>query len=251
MNFEDKIKEKERYDNVALSKFSSVVGGLCGALGVVSYLRRPYSDFENKLRNACNPSSHVLELGCGTGEHTIGALQSGSSIVAMDISDKSLELLHKRYPEYAHQITLYTGDMESIEFEDDSFDVVFSAGSLSYGDNIVVLNHIYRLLRKGGTFICVDSLNENPIYRLNRYIHYLRGERALGTLVNMPTLSTISSYQEQFTSCEVVFYDSLTWCFPVLIKLVGIERTIRISTFFDRIFRIKGSAFKFVLLAKK
>ena len=55
--------------------------------------------------------------------------------------------------------------MEKLPFRDNSFDAICSAGSLSYGDNLIVMNEIYRLLKTGGSFIAVDSLNNNPIFR--------------------------------------------------------------------------------------
>ena len=67
--------------------------------------------------------------------------------------------------------------MELLPFDNEIFDIVACAGGLSYGDNKLVLNEIYRVLKPKGMFICIDSLNENPIYKFNRYLHYLRGNR--------------------------------------------------------------------------
>ena len=47
--------------------------------------------------------------------------------------------------------------------------------ALSYGDNDLVLKNVYQKLKPGGYFVCVDSLDNNIIYRINRYLHYLRG----------------------------------------------------------------------------
>jgi ubiquinone/menaquinone biosynthesis C-methylase UbiE len=63
--------------------------------------------------------------------------------------------------------------MEKLPFAGQSFDIIVSAGSLSYGDNDKVLDEIYRVLKNKGVFIAIDSLNNNPIYRLNRCLHYL------------------------------------------------------------------------------
>ena len=65
--------------------------------------------------------------------------------------------------------------MEDLPFSNNSFDVVASAGSLSYGSKKIVDKEILRILRPNGIFICVDSLNNNPIYRFNRFQNYLRG----------------------------------------------------------------------------
>ena len=71
--------------------------------------------------------------------------------------------------------------MENLPYEKNTFDVVCCAGSLSYGNNLLVLNEINGVLKSDGYFISVDNLNENPIYKLNRYIHYIRGNRTLST----------------------------------------------------------------------
>ena len=40
--------------------------------------------------------------------------------------------------------------MEKLPFKNESFDVICSAGSLSYGDNNKVMSEIYRILKLGG-----------------------------------------------------------------------------------------------------
>lgn len=58
-------------------------------------------------------------------------------------------------------------DMEQLPFENESFNIVTSAGSLSYGYQIKVDYEIRRVLKPNGFFICVDSLKHNPIYKIN------------------------------------------------------------------------------------
>jgi ubiquinone/menaquinone biosynthesis C-methylase UbiE len=43
--------------------------------------------------------------------------------------------------------------MEKLPFADQSFDLIVSAGSLSYRDNDIVMNEIYRVLKLQGVFI--------------------------------------------------------------------------------------------------
>ena len=35
-----------------------------------------------------------------------------------------------------------------------------------------MMDEIYRILNKEGTFIALDSLSNNPIQKMNRYIHF-------------------------------------------------------------------------------
>ena len=68
---------------------------------------------------------------------------------ATDISPKSVELMNNTFYESVN-FSAEVADMEILPFDSESFDVVCSAGSLSYGDNTVVMNEIYRVLKPEG-----------------------------------------------------------------------------------------------------
>ena len=99
--------------------------------------------------------------------------------------------------------------------------------------------------------IAVDSLNGNPIYRLNRYMHYLKGNRSKSTLIRMPTISLIDKYTEKFGHVEVRFFGAITWAFPLLSKVLSEHALTKFSNWIDAKFKIKGSAFKFVIMLVK
>ena len=169
---------------------------------------------------------------------------------ATDISEQSLELLRKRL-NGSGNLKTEVADMESLPFENGSFDVVTSAGSLSYGDNDRVMMVIFRVLKQGGVFICVDSLNHNPIYRINRWMHYLRGNRTFSTLKRMPTLSLVEKYRLKFGTVNVQYFGSISWVAPLLSKILNEKIGTRISDYFDKMFSVRKSAFKFVMVAEK
>lgn len=126
-----------------------------------------------------------------------------------------------------------------------------SAGSLSYGENIIVMNEIYRVLHNGGVFITLDSLNNNPIYKLNSYLHFCMGNRSKNTLVRMPTVNMIHCYDLKFGKMHVAYFGSLTWLFPVLSKFLNDKTISAISNNFYRIISVKKSVFKFTMKAIK
>ena len=99
--------------------------------------------------------------------------------------------------------------------------------------------------------IVVDSLNNNPIYRFNRYIHYLKGNRSKSTLVRMPTISLIDKYTKKFGHVEVKFFGAITWIFPLLSKVLTEQVIINLSNWVDVRFNIKRAAFKFVMVVIK
>lgn len=248
----DKNQELLRYDSRAesLLKLGRQNIRKWGSESMPAFLRSPYIFYEQRIQELVSSNHFVLELGSGTGLHTYALLKTGSYVTATDISPKSLILLEKDLISESENLATQVADMENLPFGNNSFDVIASAGSLSYGDPSKVDREIHRLLKPHGVFICVDSLNHNPIYRLNRWLNYVRGRRSKSTLMRMPTLRRINSIAAQFDSVEVEYFGSLTWLMPLFCKLLGESLTADISDQFDRTISTKKSAFKFVMVAK-
>ncbi len=251
---DDKETERRRYDDRASllsQRLSHLAKGVCGSEAVPLWLREPYLAYEALITENCGPGSAVLELAAGTGEFSEAALRAGANLVATDISGKSLSLAARRYAWAGERFSGLVADMESIPFDDGRFDMVTSAGGLSYGDNNAVLRGIHRVLRPGGIFVCVDSLNHNPVYRFNRWAHFRRGRRTRSTLERMPTLRLIEEYRAIFGEVEVRFFGGATWVMPFAARLFGTAFTAELSRRIDRVFRVRRSAFKFVMFARK
>ena len=250
----DKLIELHRYDARARSQLSASgtapTNGEFGSNAMPPYLRTPYIFYEKCMRELIGSQDQVLELGAGSGLHTWALVQTGAQVTATDISPASLNLLAQRIVNAGASVKTQVADMESLPFADASFDVVASAGSLSYGDPTLVDAEIRRVLRPRGMLVCVDSLNHNPIYRLNRWLHYLRGDRTKSTLQHMPDLARIEALCNGFTNVNVHYFGALSFAMPAVARLCGPERAQTVSDFFDRLIRVKRSAFKFVLVAK-
>jgi ubiquinone/menaquinone biosynthesis C-methylase UbiE len=212
-------------------------------------LKTPYFFYQSMINEYANSGNLILEIGAGMGENTGFLLATGAQVCATDISEDSLSVLGRRF--HTDRLTTKVADMERLPFEDNSFDMVVNAGSLSYGDNNTVLNEIYRALKPGGVFIAIDSLDHNPIYRLNRYVHYLRGHRGLSTLQRMPTLKLLKKYQLKFGKIEIKFFGSISYLVPLMNRIFGERMSAKISDRIDRMVSVKRSAFKFVMIVEK
>jgi SAM-dependent methyltransferase len=250
---DDKAAEYERYNERAKLLVDAgmvEVKSLFGADLVPLCYRSPYHCYERILAANLSPATHVLEIGSGMGMHTGSLLATGASVVATDISEHSLRVLENKYKSSGN-LTTHLADMESLPFDDATFDFVASAGSLSYGDTQVVLEEIFRVLKPGGVFVCVDSFSHNPIYRLNRWIHYLKGERTWSTLTRMPRMNSLRLYESRFGYAEFSYFGSICWTAPLLVKIFGDVRSAAIIDRLDRALGVKYSAFKFVMLARK
>ena len=247
----DKEAEKHRYDNRAKHAIDN--SNFNNANNLTIPLKAPYNLYRNMITNHCGNDSFILEIGAGMGENTEFLLDIGARVCATDISQHSLSVIKSRFESVvnAGRLTTKVADMEMLPFNDGLFDVVVSAGSLSYGDHDTVLNEIHRVLKPDGVFIVIDSLNNNPIYRFNRYIHYLKGDRSKSTLIRMPTMSLIDKYTGKFGHAKVKFFGTITWAFPLLSKVLSEQALTKLSNLIDTRFNIRGSAFKFVMMAVK
>ena len=247
----DKAIERERYDARARAALESgePAEPRFGSEAFDAPSREPFLCYEAFVRTTVRPEHHVLELGAGTGIHTRVLLETGAKVTATDISPSSLEVLRRRF---GRRVSLETrvADIEALPFPDASFDVVTCAGSLTYGDPDVVEAGVRRVLKPGGALILVDVLDHNPIYRINRWVRYLRGHRTRATLSRMPTLGRIEAIGRHFADTEMRFFGGLTWAMPMAKLLIGETQAARLSRQWDRIVGTRRSAFKFVLLAR-
>jgi SAM-dependent methyltransferase len=144
-------------------------------------------------------------------------------------------------------------DAESLPFADGSFDLVTCAGSLSYFDHGKGLKEISRVLADGGYFICVDSLNHNPFYRLNRWLHYLRKNRTRSTLLRMPTIKIFDEFEAYLGQVKYKrLFGIFSFLIPILNPLFGPTRTALVINRLDRLFYFMSKyAFKFVAVVQK
>ncbi|MCP9823427.1 class I SAM-dependent methyltransferase [Cyanobium sp. L1E-Cus] len=249
---QDKLIERARYDvraQLQMAGLSMIDEVPLGSKTMAVFLQSPYVWYEQKISKWIQPSHRVLELGAGTGLHTWALLQTGALVTASDISPNSLSLLKLQFKNVSGNLKTEVADMENLPFDDSSFDVIASAGSLSYGDPYLVDSEIRRVLRPGGKLICVDSLNHNPVYRMNRWLHYLRGNRSMSTLKRMPNLARIRALGEGFSSVNVRYFGALSFAMPVVARLLDENTAKAASDRIDQLLDVRRLAFKFVIVA--
>jgi ubiquinone/menaquinone biosynthesis C-methylase UbiE len=253
MKKNDKTVELARYDNRAQNILANGDYGNASLLGsevLPEYFKSSYLFYEAQVGRFASQSCSVLELGAGSGMHTLALLKTGAFITAIDISPSSLEVIKKKYSPHFQNLRTEVADIEALPFCNDTFDVVCCAGSLSYGALDKVLSEITRVLKPGGVFLCVDSLNNNPIYRFNRWIHYLKGARTKSTIINMPDISVIKKISDSFECAYVNYYGSISYLMPTISRLFGEKSAAQLSNAVDNFVGVKKSAFRFVLVAK-
>ena len=106
-------------------------------------------------------SGHALEVGPGPGYLGLEWLKKteGTRLTGLDISPDMLEICRRNAGEYgfADRATYVESKGQSMPFEDDHFDAVFTNGSLhEWEDPVQVMNEIARVLRPGGRYFISD-----------------------------------------------------------------------------------------------
>lgn len=245
--------EKERYEKRFKESFANCnFRKKWGSKHLKPFYRAPYEFFEDLISKTISRADNVLEIGSGDGAYTYCLLQTGANITATDVAPTSLKIIEEQFnKDFQNNLQTCVADMRKLPFKDKSFDIVISAGSLSYGNNKIVIKEIKRVLKKNGKLILVDSLNHNIIYRLNRFVQYFRGKRSWMTIKNMPNMNTINFIVNNFPKVQVRYFGSITWIAPILSPLFRSSLIILLVNKFDKIIKVKKTAFKIVIKAEK
>jgi demethylmenaquinone methyltransferase/2-methoxy-6-polyprenyl-1,4-benzoquinol methylase len=102
-----------------------------------------------------DPTDRVLDVGCGTGFATEGLLDRAGEVHGLDQSAHQLEKAYEKFGKRG-PVRFYRGDAERLPFADDSFDAVWSSGSIEYWPNpVAALAEFRRVVKPGGTVLVV------------------------------------------------------------------------------------------------
>ncbi|QLK27687.1 methyltransferase domain-containing protein [Natrinema zhouii] len=98
----------------------------------------------------------VLDVGCGTGFATEGLLEHVDEVHALDQSEHQLTQAYEKFGKRGPPVHFHRGDAERLPFATDTFDVVWSSGSIEYWPNpILALREFRRVLKPGGQVLVV------------------------------------------------------------------------------------------------
>lgn len=113
------------------------------------------------------PEPVILDVGCGTGMSSIELAKiSNGKIVALDINQIFLDILRNKAMEQgvADRIQTINKSMASMDFEENSFDVIWSENSIFFVGFEKALREWRYFLKKGGFFVVsvITKLKDNP-----------------------------------------------------------------------------------------
>ncbi len=96
----------------------------------------------------------ILEIGCGVGIDLIQFAKNGADVLGIDLADSSIDLAGKYFDHAGAKGKFVRMDGEAMEFEDNSFDMVYAHGVIQYTANASrMIEEIYRVTKPGGEAI--------------------------------------------------------------------------------------------------
>jgi len=98
-----------------------------------------------------NENSNVVEVGSGGGQATAPILTTGCQLTAVEYGEQLSELLKNKFKEY-QKFSVITGKFEDTEFEDNAYDLVFSASAFHWVPEKIGYEKVFSMLKRGGAF---------------------------------------------------------------------------------------------------
>ena len=98
-----------------------------------------------------NENSNVVEVGSGGGQATAPMLLTGCNLTAVEYGERFSELLKEKFKEFP-KFSVITGKFEDTDFEDNAFDLVFSASAFHWVPEQIGYEKVFSMLKSGGAF---------------------------------------------------------------------------------------------------
>ncbi len=96
------------------------------------------------------PGTRFLDIGCGGGGASVLAAERGAQVSGLDAAEGLLTFARERVSNGDFRV----GDIESLPFDDEAFDVVFAANSVQYSeDRIAALRELGRVCAPKGRVV--------------------------------------------------------------------------------------------------
>lgn len=158
----------------------------------------------------------VLEIGCGSGIDLCEFASNGARVTGIDITEVAVSLAKSNLElnGYEGQVLKYDG--QKLNFDDDSFDLVYSCGVLHHTpfmEDLLVEAH--RVLKPGGRLMMMLYNKNSLLYYYS--ILYLRKYKE--NLTHLGREEVLSTYSEFRTGCPhtrcltVTEIESMLWYF--------------------------------------
>ena len=196
----------------------------------------------------------ILDYGCGTGVHLAWLAETSKEVVGVDLSKNSLKIAQEKIKKnnLLGKARALLMDCEELEFEDDSFDIIFDGGTFSSLDLNQVFSELVRVLKPNGSVIGIETFGHNPLTNLKRKINEIRGKRTGWAADHILKIKDLKEAEKHFNKIEVYYFHLISWLAFPFIRFPGGKILLRILELIDKIllklFFLKKYSFKIVFI---
>jgi SAM-dependent methyltransferase len=130
-------------------------------------INRPQLAFVNIAKDYSD-LGHILDIGCGTGEHAIFFSTLGYKLTGIDSSPKAIELAKEKAKKKNIEIDFFIKDALDLTGFEQKFNTIIDSGVFhifSDTDRVLLIQNFHKVLKKDGRlFILCFSDREPPGY---------------------------------------------------------------------------------------
>lgn len=144
---------------------------------------------------------NVLEVGVGTGKN-LPYYPVGAKVIAVDIAEQMLAVARQRAYDLGVEVDLREGDIQCLDFPDDSFDtVVATCVFCSVPDPLLGLREVERVVKPDGQILLLEHVrSDHPVVGPLMDLLSPLTSRLWGASINRPTVRTVEQAGLQIES---------------------------------------------------
>ena len=189
-----------------------------GTAGFFDDLWEYHFDKQRHLEKVLNYAEYdgkdLLDLGCGVGTDAAKFASYGAKVTGVDISERAIGLAKDNFGFKGLEGTFLVMDGNAMEFDDNSFDVIYAHGILPYThDYNGMAREIFRVLKPGGKAILQTYNRDSWMYLLWKTMK-VRLEHQVAPSFHIHTVEEMKEMTRPFSKVEII-----TERFPVRTRL--------------------------------
>ena len=146
----------------------------------------------------------LLEVGCGAGIDLVRFARAGAIVTGIDLSTTAIELARKNIEQNGLNADLWVMNGESMQFPDNSFDVVYAHGVLQYTANIEkMMAEIHRVVKPGGEVVMM-VYNRNSWLNLMRQVTKVPLEHEDAPVLKKYSIGELKQFLKSFKNYRII-----------------------------------------------